>query len=82
MLDLFDAEGKKMTAQHFSELFHTIIISTKSNKKSIRKHLGVSQPALDRYLREGIQGRMKFLILDRLGVYLFQNLGGGEAWHK
>lgn len=67
-----------MTPQHFNEIFFTILMSTKSDKGTICKHLGISRVALNRYLRDGLHGRMKFLILDRLEVYLFSNLGGSK----
>lgn len=67
-----------MTAQHFKEYLYTVMMSTQSDKRTICRYLNISKVALNRYLREGLMGRNKFIIIDRLELYLFANLGGSQ----
>lgn len=63
-----------MTAQHFKEYLYTIMMSTQSDKRTICRYLNISKVALNRYLREGIGGRNKFIILDKLETYFLDSL--------
>jgi hypothetical protein len=63
-----------MRADHFTELFFTIMFTTKSSKREIRKYLNVPQQTLDKWLREGLPFAKHFLIIGKLEDYLFERL--------
>lgn len=67
-----------MTDEHFKEFLYTVMLSTKSDKWDICRHLNISRVSLNKYLRYGLPEAKKFLILDQLEVYCFANLGGSE----
>jgi hypothetical protein len=64
-----------MTPEHFREVLYCITLTTQSNKKDICKYLNISRVSLNKWLREGIPEKRKFLVLDQLEVYLFSKLG-------
>ena len=65
-----------ITPQHFNEVFYTVMKSTRSNRWEIAKHLNISMVTLNKYLKYGVPLSKRFLIMDRLQVYIFDNLGG------
>lgn len=64
-----------MTGEHFKEYLYTITLTTKSDKRDVCRYLGISRVTLNKYLRYGLPDSKKFLILDKLEVYLFDKLG-------
>jgi hypothetical protein len=67
-----------MTSEHFIEIFYTVMMSTHSTKRDLRNYLNLTKTTLNKYLRYGVPDSKKFLVMDRLEVYLFENLGGNR----
>ena len=65
-----------MTSEHFIEIFYTVMMSTHSTKRDLRNYLNLTKTTLNKYLRYGVPDSKKFLVMDKLEVYLFENLGG------
>jgi hypothetical protein len=68
-----------MTAEHFNEVFFMVLLTTHSNKWRLARHLNISMVTLNKYLKDGVPLSKQFLIMDRLEVYLFANLGGSDC---
>jgi hypothetical protein len=67
-----------MTPEHFKEYLYTIMLTSKSDKWEICRHLNISKVTLNKWLRYGLPEAKKSLVLDRLKGYLFANIGGLE----
>jgi hypothetical protein len=68
-----------MTAEHFKEIFYTVMLSTHSDKNEICQYLNISKVTLNKYLRYGLPDARGFMILDKLETFLFDRLGGSEV---
>jgi hypothetical protein len=68
-----------MTAEHFKEYLYTIMMTTKSDKWDICRHLNISKVTLNKYLRYGLPEAKRFMIVDQLEVYFNTNLGVPEV---
>jgi hypothetical protein len=65
-----------ITPEHFHEIFFTVSLSTRTTKRELRDYLKLTKTTLNWYLRYGVPTSKQFGIMDRLEVYLFENLGG------
>jgi hypothetical protein len=67
-----------MTAEHFSEILGTVMLSTQSSKRQIADYLYVSTVTLNLWCKNGLPQKRSMRIMKKLRVYLFTNLGGLE----
>jgi hypothetical protein len=60
--------------EHFQEVFHTVAMSTHTTKRELRSVLKLNKTTLNSYLRFGVPTSKQFTVMNKLKVYLFDNL--------
>jgi hypothetical protein len=63
-----------ITPEHFQEVFYTVAMSTHTTKIELRRVLKLNKTTLNSYLRFGVPTSKQFTVMNKLEVYLFDNL--------
>lgn len=66
-----------ITPEHFQEVFYTVAMSTHTTKIELRRVLKLNKTTLNSYLRFGVPTSKQFTVMNKLEVYLFDNLFTG-----